>query len=304
MHDHPNKNNCSRTARPRATPAPCCIPLHWFKRALWVLVVASGLLAVTGVLEAGAALVLVGLLEAAALLLGLVLLTRALRETRRSDQSWSAAILAALSALLPDQLARFIVLELRTVGTLARWSLHRFPAPARSFTYRKRSMLGLLLLVVLLTTPGELLLFHVLLPWTWARWLLAAVSLYALLWLLALWASLRVHPHEIANHTLVLRWLYLHEVPVPLDTVHSVVIRSERAPSGRDGLIVRGDTAWLAVGGHTDVLLELVHPVCAYRFLRPFAPVRRIHVAVDDPARFARTVAEVSGANETPVVPA
>ncbi|GBD19052.1 hypothetical protein HRbin27_01554 [bacterium HR27] len=62
--------------------------------------------------------------------------------------------------------------------------------------------------------------------------------------------------------------------------------------------------AWLAVGGHTDVLVELAHPVYAYRFLRPFAPVRRIHVAVDDPAHFTRAVTEVSGANETPVVPA
>ncbi|MCX2727432.1 hypothetical protein OO015_07985 [Thermomicrobium sp. 4228-Ro] len=220
------------SAPPPGPGGPAHRSVHWLKRALWVLVVANVLLAVAGILDTGTVLVVVGLLEAAALTLALALPCRALRAARHSGESRTDKVLIALSSVLPDRLARFIVLELITFSTLARWFLRRVPAPAQSFTYRKRSMLGVVLLLVLLTTPGELVLVHAVLPWTWARWVAAAVSVYALLWLLALWASLRVHPHEIDDGTLVLRWLYLHAVHIPLDTVHAVVERSERSPVG------------------------------------------------------------------------
>jgi len=269
---------------------------RWLKRTLWLLVTATLLLTATGVLAGSTALALLALLETAVLVLGLLLSVQSIRHARRAGQSAPAVLRAVLAAFLPDRLARFVVLELRAFATLARWLFHRRALPAESFSYRSRSLLGPLLLLAIVTTPAEFVLVHLLLPWPWLRWLLMGTAVYALLWLAALGASLRTHPHSIEADTLVLRWHFFHELRIPLAQVTAVRSEPTRAPDGRDGFTVSDGLAWLAVGGRTDVRIELSQPVIGWRFLSPTAPVRIIHVAVDDSARFVQSVARRAAA--------
>ncbi len=261
----------------------------WLKRSFWTVAALNILLALTGVVEAPVALLVAVLLEAGLFLLGLGLLLHGVRTARSSD-SRHAALLAVLSAILPDRLARFVLLELRTFVTLARWVLRwQLPADER-FTYQRRSWVGVLLVFVLLTTPAELVLLHVLLPWAWLRWTLLVVTLYGLLWLWALWAGLTVYPHTLERDALVVRWLYLHEVRIPLQEIASIQLQPTAISDVRDGLTVRAGTAWLAVGGRTDVRIDLHKPITGQRFLAATEPFCVLFLAVDEPERLVASV--------------
>ncbi|MDW8058445.1 MAG: hypothetical protein RMK01_00045 [Thermomicrobium sp.] len=263
-----------------------------WKWALWFLVSLNLGLAASGVIEMRDAVALVLFLEIAALVLGIALLLRGISRARLSATSPQEALLAVFATLLPDSVARFVVLELLTFTTLFRWLLRRRSPGSASFAYHERSWLGALTLLVLLTTPAELLLLHLLVPWSWVRWLLLALALYGLAWLLGLWAGFRVYPHHLERDRLVLRYSFLHELSVPLAAIETIRAEPGRSPNGRDGLHVRDGVAWLAVGGRTDLVVELRAPVEAKRFLAPVGPIHRIHVAVDRPEQLLRALAE------------
>ncbi len=283
----PARETLSTTATTGAAHRPL---LRWLKLLFWTVAALNFVLALTGILEAQLAILVAVLLEAGLFLLGLGLLLHGVR-TARSSESSQAAFLAVLSAILPDRLARFVLLELRTFATLVRWILRWRHLAEERFTYRRRSWVGVLLVFVLLTTPAELVLLHVLLPWAWLRWALLVVVLYGLLWLWAFWASLSVYPHTLDRDALVARWLYLHEVRIPLREIAAIQLHAEAVPNVRDGLTVRAGTAWLAVGGRTDVRIDLHHPITGQRFFAATEPFHAILLAVDEPERLVASVA-------------
>jgi hypothetical protein len=160
---------------------------------------------------------------------------------------------------------------------------------------------GAVLLVALLTAPVELLFFELVIPWTWLRWLLVIAAIYAVFWLLGLYASLVVLPHRLESDALRLRYGALAEGRIPYDAI-DVVERARRSPpGGRDGFRVAraadAAEAYLAVGGRTAVTLRLRAPR-ALAVLRGMAePVTAVHLAVDEPERFVRELQRRIGAD-------
>lgn len=256
----------------------------------------AALLLIAGLLAGGAlsgtqALVAWTVLELLLLVAIGIVIARAIRR-RRQGGAASSALQAGLEAVLPRPAARVVSLEPRLFACLWRWARRRKPTADHVFPYAKRSPLGALVVVVLVTAPVEILLIELLLPWAWLRWLLVIGSVYAALWLLGLYASLQVLPHEAGQRGLTLHYGLFNRVTIPWGMIDSVTLERGTPPKGQDGLTLDPATgrAWLAVGGRTDLRLDLREPVTVDRLRGATPPITTLHVAADDPEALARAV--------------
>lgn len=242
------------------------------------------------------------LLEAVFLLAGGAYALRRLRRRRLlgssdTDQRGTgngqrpAPILGRLEEVLtiglPLPLARLLMLEPRMWWCLGMWVLRRRPSRTSSFFYHKRSPLGAMIVVVLLTTPVEVLLFELLIPVLWIRVALLVAAVYGLFWVVALYASLIVLPHQITKEGLLVRYGTLVDLWVPFDRIAGARVERLAAPRGslgfgREGFSMTDDEAWFVMGGRTDLVLDLDRPLPVAR-LRGDRPVRRVFVAADSP---------------------
>jgi hypothetical protein len=193
---------------------------------------------------------------------------RAGRLRRRSntaqdqDTGGSSVIEETLTGLLPLPLARYAAAELLLWWYLVRW-ISRRPVPAGSYSYHRRSPLGPLLVVVALTTPVEVLLFEVLLPWNWLRWLLAIAAVYAAVWVFGFYASMTKLQHLVEERGVRIRYGLLNEAFVPYAAITEIKDERARAAGMTEGLKVdREDhSARLYVGSRTDITFVLSAPI-------------------------------------------
>ena len=79
---------------------------------------------------------------------------------------------------------------------------------------------------LIVSAPMELLVVHLLAlafsPWGWLKWALLALGVYAILWLLGLYASLVALPHRLEGEGLRLRHGVLAEGFVPYGEIETV----------------------------------------------------------------------------------
>ena len=129
----------------------------------------------------------------------------------------------------------------------------------------------------------ETVVVHVLLPWETARWVLLAVSLYALVWVLGSGLSLFQHPHLLRDDELVLRFGHLRSVAVPLAGL--VAVRRSAESEHRRVLVRDGDRLVLSGMGDTDVELRFDPPV---HVAVQVDPVARVAFSVDEPQAVVR----------------
>lgn len=200
------------------------------------------------------------------------------------------AVEEGLTVFVPRKVARVISLEPKLWAYLWQWIFRRRPPNPDAFAYRKRSIMGVLLIVAVLTAPGEILLWEILIPWNWPRLALLVLSLYALLWIFAFYASLSVLPHRLNSDFLRLHYGALAEGRIPYSSIDSVEVGQRKTPDGREGLRLSSDrtTAHIGVGGKTDVTIHLREPLALSGLLGPTSPVTTVCVAVDEPERLAR----------------
>lgn len=216
---------------------------------------------------------------------------RRYRRNRAAGFDPWAALEDGLTLLLPRPLARFAVLEPRLWVCLGRWLCRRWSRGTGAYSYHRGSVVGAVLIVAFFTAPVELLLIELLVPWAWLRGILFVTGVYALFWLAGLYASLVVRPHRLEEQGARFQYGILAECRIPYATIASVERVRRRAPGGRDGVRIipgAGNSAYLAVGGRTDLTLRLRTP-CAVDGIRECTtPVAVIHVAADEPGRLAR----------------
>lgn len=280
------------------------------KWMMLVLIVAEILLIRAGLLDMTSAVGIVVGIEALLFLLvsrQVILAVRRYRHDRAATLDLWAALEDGLAVLLPRTLARVVALEPRLWVCLGKWVLRRNHLAEGEFHYHKQSPVGPLLLVVLFTAPVEVLLFELLIPWAWLRWLLFIGVVYMLFWAFGFYASLVVLPHHLEPGGIRLRYGALAEGWIPYPDIASVERERRRSPGGGDGLRLQREqnAAYLVVGGRTDVTLRLRTPRVLYGMLGPTAPVTTVYVAVDNPDHLVRelvTVATSYGATN-PVLP-
>ncbi|HEU4792059.1 MAG TPA: hypothetical protein VFS96_00205, partial [Nitrolancea sp.] len=216
------------------------------------------------------------------------------------------ALEEGLTVFFPRKVARIISLEPRLWVYLGQWIFRRRPPSPDEFAYRKRSIMGVLLIVAVLTAPGEILLWEILIPWNWLRLVLLILSLYALLWIFAFYASLVVLPHRLKLEVALLHFGALAEGKIPYSSIDSVKVDERKAPDGREGIRLSPDktTAYIGVGGKTDVTIQLREPLALSGLVGPTSPVITVCIAADEPERLARElgvrIGEESGSHRAP----
>jgi len=225
---------------------------------------------------------------------------RCFRHERNAEHEASTAFASALGTFLPERIAHLFALEARLWITIVRWLTRRGPSGPAAFPYHRRSSLGLLALFCLLATPIELLLWEILIPWSWLRLALFVLGSYGLIWIVGLYASFRTAPHQLADRELGIHYGLLSSARLPYDAIAAVTVKRRSAPKHNDGVQIvqelstqdataRG-VAFIGIGGRTDVTILLRRPVAIERLFGSSAPVTTIHLAVDEPRGFVAAV--------------
>lgn len=263
----------------------------------WLSVIMAAALVtlyLTGKVEGPLALGLVAALEGGLVLWALWGVYKSLKGFRTATGDPWKGLETALSDLMPAQAARLLVMEFRLWGSLYAW-MRRRPYRAGDFPYHSRSQMGLLMGVIILTTPLEIAILEILIPWPWLRIVTLILALYALLWIIMLFSSLRSMPHRMTDEGLELRYGALAGGFIPYEQIAEAHVALARPPKTGDGLQVDQETAYLAVGGETNLVVRLTEPLSLDRALGQTPPVRVIHFATDEPKRMIeRLVARVA----------
>ena len=271
------------------------------KWALPVLVALDVALLASGVLDARTALV-VGLgLEAAILgVVGYNLVVAFMRygRDRAAGVGAERALEAGLEVFMPRRAARLLALEPRLWYLLGKWLFRRRNLREGEYGYNKRSMMGALVAIVVVSAPVELLLAELLVPWPPVKWALGIAAVYGALWLVGLVVSMRVLPHRLERDGLRVQYGLLASGYILYENIEAVETGRVKLPGGAsEGLIVpKGkEVAYIGVGGRADVTLRLREPVRLQRLVSETEPVRTIHLAADDPVGLGEALRERVG---------
>ena len=222
-------------------------------------------------------------LLAAVLVVEAAAFRRAYRTVRWAGGGRRAALVAGAEAVWPPVVLRAARAEAGVLRALWRAARRRSAVGPDDVPLPYAGRFGLVLGAV--TTLGvlETAVVHVLLPWETARWVLLAVSLYALVWVVGSGLSLYQHPHLLRDDELVLRFGHLRTVAVPLAGL--VAVRRSVESEHKRTLVRDGDRLVLSVMGDSNVELRLDPPV---RVAGQDEPVARVAFWVDDPQTVVR----------------
>jgi len=232
-------------------------------------------------LRMGTALALEGLL--------LFLAVRAVREARSLPGTWPEdRIATAFEAFVPPRAARLMALELVMLGSAFRFLLGGFreAAPA-GFSHHREAALRAILPAVPLMIPGDFLLMRALstgLP-PWLRWTLHGSTVYAVLWLVGLYATLKARPHQLRNDQLELHLGLMKSAKVPASQILSASPLPEFEDDWARHAYMKG-VAKLVAKGNAVLELKLSKPIRVMGLLGPGRPTQRLAVSVDDPSAF------------------
>ncbi|QUQ62434.1 hypothetical protein [Kutzneria sp. CA-103260] len=166
------------------------------------------------------------------------------------------------------------------IRCLVAWALRR-PEDPSAFAYGRgfRPLVHVLLAMSIVEGLVVEFVLGAVLPGTFWPWLLLALHVYGVLWILGLLASLTTRPHQLLPDALVLRDSTFSELTIPLSAITSVKPHA-RPNILRSGLKVDGDTALYAYGD-ANIAVH-IDPVDDPRL----AGVRHLHITVDEPRRF------------------
>lgn len=219
----------------------------------------------------------------------LVLAVRAWRATRLRTGLWPEdRLAAAFEAFVPPRAARLMALELVMLGSAVRFLLGGFRDSApEGFSHHRESALRSFLPVLPLLIPGDVLLMRALfsgLP-AWARWTLHASTVYAVLWLVGLYASIKARPHQVQDGEVRLHQGLVKSVAFPAASVRSATPLPDFDDDWARHAHLR-DVSKLVAKGAPLLELALADPVRVDGMLGPGRPTQRLLVSVDDPAAF------------------
>ena len=221
------------------------------------------------------------------LLLGLAV--KVWREAGRTPGGWPEdRLAAAFSAFVPPQVARLMALELVLLGSAFRFLAGGFRTPApEGFSHHREAALRAFLPAVPLLIPGDVLLMKVLFAdlAPWLRWALHGSTVYAVLWLVGWYATLKARPHQLREGWLHLRLGLLKSVSLPAAQVLSAAPLPDFPDDWARHAHLRG-VPQLVAKGAPALELTLAEPVRVLGLLGPGRPTVRLVVSVDEPAAF------------------
>ncbi|MFJ3923925.1 hypothetical protein [Streptomyces sp. NPDC090022] len=191
---------------------------------------------------------------------------------------------SALRTVVPVQVRRLLLHELRAMVSLCLWIARRRHGvregdhAARYTEPQTAMMYGMVFVSVV-----ETVVLALVIPWPAVHRVVLVLDVYGILIILAMHAACVTRPHVVARDgTLRLRYGALVDVTVPADAIASARV-DRRYPQGRLVTPAEDGSLDLIVGGQTTVTLELTRPVPVVRPLGAVAEATVLRFHADDP---------------------
>lgn len=190
----------------------------------------------------------------------------------------------------------FVILEIGIWRSLALWIARRVSGQGEgveAFTYARQisPIIGAFIFVSAIELP----VVHLLLPWETIRLVVDVLSVWGLLCMVGLLASMRVFPHLMDEHGLRIRNGTTVDIRVPWSAIASVTGRRGSVASGKGVVVERGDGGAVVVAVPVMKLTRIEIELHAPTTLQlPDGPleITRLRCYADDPARFAARARE------------
>lgn len=258
------------------------------KILLPVLIVAQVAFVWSGVVSLREAIVIVLVLEIlffSVVATQIAFAARRYRHNRSLGEDVWSSVEEGFEVLLPRSLAKWVVMEPQLFTYLVRWVFRKTQLRENEFSYHEQLHLGAIVGMILFTTPVEILILELVIPWSWLRWTLLLLSVYALLWVCGFCASFVLRPHALEEKGLKIRYGAFVETVLPYSNLASVRRRHWTSLELGDGLRVSSQegVAYIVAGSRTNVELTLHSPVTVRGMFRSTRPVSTVYIAADKP---------------------
>lgn len=179
-------------------------------------------------------------------------------------------------------------------SSLFRWLLRRPPShPPGTRTFSYLGVIKPILIAFIVLSAVEVPIFDLivsrLVPWPAVRWIVLGLGIYGLIWMLGLFAMLRLHPHEMGESGIRIRNGISLDVTIPWTDIAAVHGRYRSLPSSKGVQIAHdadGPIVNLGTGGHTSVDIVLRAPSSLELPKGPSEPTTRVRLYADDKDAF------------------
>ena len=155
-----------------------------------------------------------------------------------------------------------------------------------------KPILGIFIGLSVVEIPILDLIIRKVVPWEPARWIMLAISIWGLLWMLGLYASLKLNPHVVGERSIRVRMGATGEIVLPWADVEAVSKRYRTLPSSKS-VQLEDDALHLVAASQTSVDVRLVRPMTFTVPKGETEPVREVRLYVDDPDGFVRQARDV-----------
>ena len=189
--------------------------------------------------------------------------------------------------------ARWLIrMEIGIWRSLFFWVTRRVPGAdsgVRAFSYSRQitPIIGAFIFVSLIELP----VVHLLIPWDVVRLVVVILSVWGLLWMVGLLASMKVFPHLLGERELRVRYGHGLDVPVPWDAVASVGAARGSVASGKSAVVEDGVLS-VPVMKQTRVEVRLREPT-ALPLPDGIEEVTAVRLYADDPRGFVAAAREL-----------
>ena len=200
-------------------------------------------------------------------------------------------------------LRRAAAMEVAMWRSMGVWLRRRPPALApddQEFSYLGvvKPILGIFIGLSAVELPIFDLIIRRVVPWQPARWIALALGAWGLLWMIGLFASLKINPHVVGAAGLRVRMGTSLDLTVAWADVDTVSKAYRTLPSGKSVQIEQeGERTLLHLptGSQTSIDVRLRHPVVFPLPKGPSEPVHELRLYADDPDGFARACRRAAG---------
>jgi hypothetical protein len=182
---------------------------------------------------------------------------------------------------------RAVAYELAMWRSLYRWTLRRplaLDPGAEAFSYA--GVVTPIFGVFIGLSAIELPILHLILPWKTARLIALPLGAYGLIWMVGMLASLRVHPHIVADSGLRIRNATTVDITIPWDAIAAVRTRYRSLPPGRSIRLEQSESGpilHIAVSSQSSIDVALRQPTTVRLPKGPSEPITQLRFYADDP---------------------
>ncbi|MGI9099838.1 MAG: PH domain-containing protein [Solirubrobacteraceae bacterium] len=178
---------------------------------------------------------------------------------------------------------RFVIFEIgiwRSLFLLVTRRVSGYGPGVEAFPYSRdiAPLMGAFIFVSVLELP----VVHLLLPWETVRLIAMVLSIWGLIWMVGLLASMKVFPHLLDDNGLRIRSGTTIDIRIPWEAVASVTARRRSGPPSQVERTDDGTVLNLAVLKQTKIDVELHRPT-TIKLPHSTEQITELRFYVDDP---------------------